>query len=81
MTDARTAAYEYEQRIDELTQVLDACEAANLQHLKRIAELEELCRDMYTALTLCATDGTRDLPVIIPAAKSRMDALGIEVEE
>ena len=64
----------------ELTEILDACEAANLQHLKRIAELEQLCRDMYMALKQCATDGTRDLPVIIPAAKSRMDALGIEVD-
>ena len=34
-------------REQELEQVLDACEAANMKHLQRIEELEQLCRDLY----------------------------------
>ena len=33
--------------LKEVFAVLDACEAANLKHLERIEQLEELCRDMW----------------------------------
>ena len=37
-------------RAAELEQVLDACERANLKHLQRIEQLEELCHDLFIAL-------------------------------
>lgn len=33
--------------LKEVFAVLDACEAANLKHLERIAKLEELCHEMW----------------------------------
>ena len=33
--------------LNEVFAILEACEAANLKHLQRIEQLEELCRDMY----------------------------------
>lgn len=33
--------------LKEVFAILDACEAANLKHLQRIEQLEELCRDLY----------------------------------
>ena len=43
---------ELRERVAQTEQVLDACEQNNAQHIRRIMELETLCRDMWLELDI-----------------------------
>lgn len=50
IADWREHAVEQRKRIEELEQIVDACEAANLKHLQRIDKMESLVKQMWAGI-------------------------------
>ena len=57
--------------VEQLREILDACEAANFRHLARIDNLEQLCRDLWEFSNVTGSGGAEK------AFKERMEQLGL----
>ena len=65
--------------VEKLQAMFDACEAANLKHLKRISDLEDACIRLYTAVEVLGEGNPHLAGVLVTTGRKLLGELGLDI--